>query len=158
VTVHVPVPVQAPPQPLKVEPDAGCGVSVTVTPLVKSNEHVAVQLIPAGALVTDPEPAPVFVTVSVLETSVNVAVTDRAPLIVTVHVPVPRQPAPLQPAKVEPAAGVAVSVTVVPWLNDDAQVTPQLIAAGALVTEPDPAPVFVTVSVCVITVNVAVTD
>ena len=44
---------------------------------------------------------------------VNVAVTDRAAVIATVHVPVPVQ-APLQPANVEPAAGAAVSVTDVP--------------------------------------------
>jgi hypothetical protein len=43
----------------------------------------------------------------------NVAVTDFAVFIVTVHVPVPVQ-APLQPVKVEPAAAVAVSVTEAP--------------------------------------------
>ena len=57
---------------------------------------------------------------------------------------------------VEPAAGVAVSVTSVPSLNDAAQVAPQLIPAGELVTEPEPVPAFVTVSVCV-AVKVAVT-
>ena len=88
----------------------------------------------------------------------NVAVTDRSALIVTVQVPVPEQPPPLQPVNAEPAAGVAVSVTTVPSLNDAAQVAPQLIPAGELVTVPEPVPVFVTVSVCVICVNVAVTD
>jgi hypothetical protein len=43
----------------------------------------------------------------------NVAVIDWAPLIVTVHVPVPLQPAPDQPAKCDPDAGVAVNLTVV---------------------------------------------
>ena len=47
--------------------------------------------------------------------SVNVAVTDLAASIVTVHVPAPEQPEPDQPAKFEPAAAVAVSVTLVPW-------------------------------------------
>ena len=75
--------------------------------------------------------------------SVNVAVTDWSALIVTVHVPVPEQPAPLQPVKVEPAAGVAVSVTTVPSLNDAEQVAPQLIPAGELVTVPEPVPAFV---------------
>ena len=44
---------------------------------------------------------------------VNVAVAERAALIVTTHTPVPVQ-SPLQPVKVEPAAGVAVRVTTVP--------------------------------------------
>jgi len=74
-----------------------------------------------------------------------------------VHVPVPEQPAPLQPEKVEPAAGVAVSVTTVPSLNEVEHVAPQSIPAGELETEPEPVPDFVTVSACV-TVNVAVTD
>jgi hypothetical protein len=69
---------------------------------------------------------------------------------------VPEQ-APLQPVKVEPDAAVAVNVTVVPALNVAEQVVPQLIPAGELVTEPEPEPVLVTVSVCVISGNVAVT-
>ena len=40
----------------------------------------------------------------------NVAVTERASDIASVHGPVPEQ-APVQPAKVEPLVGVAVSVT-----------------------------------------------
>jgi hypothetical protein len=43
----------------------------------------------------------------------NVAVTLRAALIVTVQVPVPLQ-APLQPTNEEPDPGSAVSVTAVP--------------------------------------------
>ena len=45
--------------------------------------------------------------------ALNVAVTDRAALMVTAQLPVPEQ-APLQPANVEPPAGAAVSVTFVP--------------------------------------------
>jgi hypothetical protein len=41
---------------------------------------------------------------------VNIAVTDFAAFMVTVHVAVPVH-APLQPVKLEPAAAVAVSVT-----------------------------------------------
>jgi len=59
------VPVQSPDQPAKVEPTAGVAVSVTTVALVKSAEHVAPQLIPAGELVTVPEPEPAFATVSV---------------------------------------------------------------------------------------------
>src|SRR5437879_9575658 len=57
VTVHVPVPVQAPLQPVKVEPAAGAAVRVTTVPVVKEVEQVAPQEIPAGELVTVPAPA-----------------------------------------------------------------------------------------------------
>jgi len=70
-----------------------------------------------------------------------------AALTVTVQVPVPEQPPPLQPEKVEPAAGAAVKVTAVPLANAAAQVGPQEMPAGALVTVPMPAPALVTVSV-----------
>jgi hypothetical protein len=65
--------------------------------------------------------------------------------IVTVQVPLPLQ-APLQPANVEPALGVGVSVTVVPSVNEAEHVVPQSIAAGELVTVPEPEPPFVRVS------------
>ena len=65
---------------------------------------------------------------------------------VTVHVPVPEHPPPLQPVKVEPATGVAVSVTAVPLVKLAAQVAPQLIPTGELVTVPLPVPAGVTVS------------
>ncbi len=68
VTVHVPVPVQPPPlQPVNVEPAAGVAVRVTAVPVVKPVEQVAPQVMPAGALVTVPLPAPDFATVSVNE-------------------------------------------------------------------------------------------
>jgi len=75
--------------------------------------------------------------------SVKVAVTAVAAVIVTLQVPVPLQP-PLQPVKVEPTVGVGVSVTVVPWLNVDEQVAPQLMPAGDEVTVPAPVPALVT--------------
>jgi hypothetical protein len=50
---------------------------------------------------------------------------------------------------VEPAVAVAVSVTIVPEANDAEQVAPQSIPAGELVTEPEPVPALLTVSVCV---------
>jgi hypothetical protein len=62
VTVHVPVPVQAPLQPAKVEPDAAVAVSVTEVPLEKLAVQVPGQLIPAGLLVTVPLPVPAVVT------------------------------------------------------------------------------------------------
>src|SRR5207245_6577693 len=79
--------------------------------------------------------------------SVNVAVTVVAAEIVTVQVPVPAQPPPLQPVKVEPAAGAAVRVTAVPLGKLAAQVAPQLMPAGELVTVPLPVPDGVTVRV-----------
>ena len=76
----------------------------------------------------------------------NVAVTLVLALTVTVQVAVPVQ-APDQPAKVEPEEGVAVRVTEVPLLKVAAQVEPQLIPAGVLVTVPVPVPAGVTVRV-----------
>ena len=76
---------------------------------------------------------------------VKVAVTVVAAETVTTHDPVPEQPPPLQPLKVEPAAGAAVSVTAVPLAKLAAQVAPQVIPAGELVTVPLPVPAGVTV-------------
>ena len=58
------------------------------------------------------EPEPVFETDNV-HTATNVAVTERAWLIVTTHVPVPEQ-ASDQPTKRAPAGVEALSVTTVP--------------------------------------------
>src|SRR5437667_5568961 len=100
---------------------------------------------PAGLLVTVPAPAPALETVST-RAGVKVAVTVVAAESVTVQAPVPEQPPPLQPVKVEPAAGTAVSVTAVPFVKLAAQVAPQLIPAGLLVTVPVPVPAGVTVN------------
>ena len=75
----------------------------------------------------------------------KVALTLRAALIVTVHVPVPLQPLPLQPLRRMPSAGTAVSVTVVLRGCELLQTVPQSIPAGADVMEP--VPVRATVSV-----------
>jgi phage tail protein X len=157
VTVHVPVPVQAPLQPVKVAPAAGVAVSVTAVPLLKDAEQVVPQLMPAGALVTVPDPAPARLTVRAKDCKANVAVTELAAFIVTVQAPVPVQ-APLQPVKVAPAAGVAVSVTAVPAANDAEHVVPQLMPAGVLVTVPGPAPARLTVSAKDWRAKLAVTD
>ena len=55
------VPVQPPDQPVKAEPVAGVAVNVTLVPELKDAEQDAVQLMPAGELVTVPEPVPAFV-------------------------------------------------------------------------------------------------
>ena len=67
----------------------------------------------------------------------NVAVQLRATSIETFPV---LHAVPVHPAKVVPVAGVAVSVTSVPLLNEAEQVPPQLIPAGLLVTVPLPLP------------------
>src|SRR5689334_4246750 len=80
-TEHAPVPVtvQLLLQPPNVEPAAGVAVSVTVLLRWKSAVHVAPQEIPAGELVTVPEPVPAFATVSCGRATVT-----AAPLPVTV--------------------------------------------------------------------------
>jgi hypothetical protein len=155
VTVQEPVPVQAPLQPAKVEPEA-IALSVTDAPELKFAAQVPGQLMPEGLLDTEPLPVPARVTVSGKVAVVNVAVTFRAALIVTVQEPVPVQ-APLQPAKIEPEAAVALSVTDAPELKFAAQVPGQLMPEGLLDTEPVPVPASVTVSGEVAVVNVAVT-
>src|SRR5438093_415988 len=158
VTEQVPVPAQPPPlQPVKVEPAAGAAVSVTAVPLANEAEHVVPQEMPAGALVTVPLPAPLRLTVSVKVGSAKVAVTVVALLSVTVHVPVPEQPPPLQPVNVEPAAGVAVSVTTVPFVDAAMHVEPHEMPVGLLVTVPIPEPVLFTVSVDALTAKEAAT-
>ena len=123
--VTVQVPVQAPLKPVKIEPAVGEGVSVTTVPLANEAEQVAPQETPAGELVTVPLPLPALVTVSVKGDRAKVAVTEAAAFMVTVQAPVPEQPPPLQPVNVEPAAGAAVRVTTVPFVNDAAHVEPQ---------------------------------
>ncbi len=145
VTLHVPVPVQAPPQPVNAIPASGAAVRITGVPAVNENEHVAPQLIPAGLLVTVPVPVPNFETVSA-SCGVKVAVTFSAALMVTLQAPVPVQ-APLQPVNTEPAAGVAARLTTVPELYWKEQVAPQLMPAGELVSVPVPVPAGVTVNV-----------
>jgi hypothetical protein len=68
---------------------------------------------PAGELLTVPDP--LRVTVNANGVAANVAVTLRVALIVTTHVPVPVQ-SPLHPLNVYPLAGVAVRVTAVALL------------------------------------------
>src|SRR3989442_7085480 len=59
----------------------------------------------------------------------------------------PERRLPLQPVKVEPVVGTAVSVTAVPLVKLAAQVAPQMMPAGALVTAPLPVPALLTVRV-----------
>lgn len=142
--MHVAVPRQAPLQPLNDDPEAGAAVSVTTVPLANEAEQVEPHSIPGGLLVTVPAPGPALVTVKAY-VGAKVAVTNLAAVMLMVQVPVPAQ-APPQPANVEPTAAVAVKVTLEPFTNDAAQVGPQEIPAGLLVTVPAPLPCFVTVN------------
>lgn len=114
--VHVPVPEQAPVHPAKTDAaEAGVAVRVTEVPLMKLAEHMEPQLMPAGALATEPDPDPASVTLIGNWAGMKFALTACAEVKVTVHVPTPEQPPPLQPANTEAAElGVAVNVTLAP--------------------------------------------
>ena len=90
VTWHSPVPLQAPPHPPKTKPEAGVGVKVTWVPIGKLAPQTLPQLIPAGVLVTVPDPESVTVRVG-NPAFVNEAETDMLLFTVTLHVPVPLQ-------------------------------------------------------------------
>lgn len=79
----------------------------------------------------------------------NVAVTDRATVIVTLQAPAPAQ-APLHPAKVDPLAAAALKVTLAPLSKAALQVLPQSIPTGDDVTVPLPVPALLTSSARVV--------
>jgi hypothetical protein len=54
VTLHEPIPLQAPLQPQNSDPEAGEAVSVRAAPVAKLSEHDVPQLMPAGLLITVP--------------------------------------------------------------------------------------------------------
>jgi hypothetical protein len=146
VTSHVPLPEQAPDQPVNREPAAAVAVNATAVPLLNPAAHVVPQSMPAGALVTVPDPGPVLLTDRV-SAGAKLAVAALSVLIVTVQGPVPEQ-APDQPVNVALLAGVAVRTICELSPNAAEQVAPQLIPPGELVTVPVPAPVLLTVKVC----------
>ena len=78
--------------------------------------------------------------------AVKLAVTLCAWLMLVRQLPVPVQ-APLQPLKMLPAAGVALSVTLVPLASLALHVAPQLMPAGLLLIVPEPVPDLATLSV-----------
>ena len=63
-TEQPPVPLQAPDQPVKVEPEAGAAKSVTTVPEANDEVQVEPQLIAAGYEATLPPPLPVAVTIT----------------------------------------------------------------------------------------------
>jgi hypothetical protein len=120
--------------------------------LTTAAEHVGGQLIPAGLLVTVPEPLPAVVTDSVNVDKVVEIDTVRFAVIErrqTRFLPEGAQ-APPQPLNVVPPVRVTVSLTTVPFTNDAVHTVPQLIPPGLLVTVAVPVPDFVTVSVRVL--------
>jgi hypothetical protein len=65
-TTHGPVPVQPPPdQPKNIDPGAGVANNVTGTPCPTVTEQLPGHEIPAGSLVTLPEPLPTTVVLIV---------------------------------------------------------------------------------------------
>lgn len=139
VTVHVPVPEQAPDQPLNIYPDVGAAVSATDVPLLYVEEHVEPQEIPAGLLVTVPfGEVTERVKVGMV---VKVAVTLVFAFTVITHEPVPEQP-PDQPVNVEPLAAATDKVVEVPAVTVEVHVVPQLIDPPVMV--PVPVPVLAT--------------
>ena len=141
-------PHRGPAQPVKVEPAAGVAVNVTTVPVGNPATHVEPQSIPAGWLVTVPDPVPIFWTVRFEELTggLNAAVTDRFTSMTTEHEPVPLQ-SPPQPVNIEPAAGAEDKATVLPDEKLALHVPGQDIPLGLLITVPAPAPPIVTVSV-----------
>ena len=63
VTRQAPLPEHAPDQPANRDPRFGLAVNLTDLPLAKSCEQLLPQLIPAGELVIEPRPEPLFDTV-----------------------------------------------------------------------------------------------
>jgi hypothetical protein len=81
-----------------------------------------------------------------VKTLAKVAVTDRAAVMLTVHVVPETVLQPVQPVSTEPEAAAAVRVTVVPVTYDSVQSVPQLMPAGLELTVPVPPPARLTVN------------
>ena len=143
VTVHAPVPRQpAPDQPVNVDPTSADAVRVTMSPLTSVSAQSKPQLIPAGVLVTEPNPVPALLTVR-LNSNRNSAATVRSSFMEIRQPPVPKQPL-VHPTKMEPVAGVAETATTDPWRNGNEHAAPQLIPPGAVTTVPKPSPLLST--------------
>src|SRR5262245_8809902 len=108
-------PAQAPLQDEKSEPAAGVAVSVTHVPLRYDSEQSAPQSMPAGSETTVPVPGPVLATATV-NRGKNSAISIRSPdMTRTQGLPWPAH-SPNHDVKTKPAAGLAVSVTTVPFV------------------------------------------
>jgi hypothetical protein len=135
--------------PVKTEDASGVAVRVTAVFGAYASVQSAGHEMPAGLLVTVPEPEPDDDTVDTVRVYVcgalvNAAVTSVSAFRTTVQVPVPEQPPPDQPENTEPNEGVAVRTTLLPPAYASVQSEPQLIPAGLLEMVPAPVPVFST--------------
>ena len=141
------MPVQDPDQPRKMFEPFGVAVRVTVVPPAKDLVQKFEQLGAAGLNETVPLPERVnSIVTSNGAAAANPADTLAAAVIVTTQLPVPVH-APDQPVKVELPVGVAVRVTVVPWVKVSEQSVPQEMPAGLEVIVPVPVPVLLTLKV-----------
>ncbi len=124
VTTHGSVPLQPPPdQPVKVEAAAGTAVSVTTVPTAYASVQSAPQLMPAGAAVTVPEPAPSLTTVSVAA-AVHAIPSQTSPTSQATGELHSRQPSPSTLAQVRWA--LAPSHWVAPAVHSSLQVMAQV--------------------------------
>jgi hypothetical protein len=163
VTVQVELePEQAPLHPPNVDPVVAVAVSVTAVPTAKSSVQSVPQVIPAGELVTVPEPVPALATLSLTGGAANVTVTDLdSSIAITQLVGVAEVHGPVQVT-----AEDATKVTTVSGRNPYDCEQPMAVQC----TSPDGRPAGVTVTVPIepvgakLTVrtlrrvNVAVTD
>jgi phage tail protein X len=94
----------------KAYPLPAAAVSVTMEPWVKFAEHAPGQVMPAGLLVTAPDPETVTLS-CVANGWLKAAVTLIAPASVTVQVAVLLAHPPPHPPNASPAVGDSVSVT-----------------------------------------------
>src|SRR5262249_5771307 len=103
---------------------------------------------PAGELVTVPEPVPSGRTVSTCVSRSNFAFASFAAPIVTTHwlEPLTTPGQVVQTTGFAPASGVPVSLTSVPSVKLAWHSPPQSIPAGELVTVPVPEPSLLTLS------------
>src|SRR4249920_2104500 len=133
---------------MKSEPGEGEAVRVTSAPSGYSSSQKTPQEIRPGLEVTVPEPVPSRATVSLTpggSSLSKVAVTSRASLIVTLHLPSGSESQPLQPLNSEPGSASALRVTLSPSSYWALQVAPQSMPTGELVTVPVPEPSLLTV-------------
>jgi len=137
-TIQAPVPEQSPLHCLNCQPVSACGVRVTLVSSLYCPEQSPGQSIPAGELVTLPDPSTETVRACwMVELISNTARTYLNDVTETVQAPVPEQ-APPHCLNCQPESACGVRVTLVPWLYCWEQSPGQLIPAGELVTLPEP--------------------
>jgi hypothetical protein len=145
-------PEQTPPHALSVAFIPGIAARLTGVPATNDAAHVPLEhVIPAGVLVTVPLPLTMTLSVNVW---MNVADTDRACVIETLHTPIPVQ-SPPQPPKTKLVLGMGVRITCV-WSKYDALHVPDEHERPPRSAVTVPLPVTDTVRVCRGT-NVALT-